>query len=73
VESVQGFQVRDFDHFNQLLDEADGEWINITLDDASRLVIDRGASRAADEELLVSFGIPGDRWPMSSEGLVAAR
>ena len=73
VESVQGIPVRDFDHFNQLLDEADGQWINITLDDASRLVIDRGAARAADEELLLSFGIPGDRWPMSSEGLVAAR
>ncbi|MBP2681753.1 MAG: protease, partial [Candidatus Krumholzibacteriota bacterium] len=73
VESVQGIPVRDFDHFNQLLDEADGQWINITLDDASRLVIDRGAARAADEELLLSFGLPGDRWPMSSEGLVAAR
>jgi hypothetical protein len=73
VQSVQGVPVRDFDHFNQLLDEADGQWINLTLDDASRLVIDRGAARAADEELLGSFGIPGDRWPMSPKGLVAAR
>lgn len=73
VESVQGIPVRDFDHLNQLLDEADGPWINITVDDASRLVIDRVAARAADEELLESFGIPGDRWPLSSEGRLAAR
>jgi S1-C subfamily serine protease len=73
VESAQGIPVRDFDHLNQLLDEADGPWINITLDDASRLVIDRLAARAADEELLERFGIPGDRWPVSSEGHIAAR
>jgi len=73
VESVQGIPVRDFDHFNQLLDEAEGPWINITCDDASRLVIDRRAARAADEELLESFGIPGDRWPVSSEARVVAR
>ena len=73
VDSVQGIPVRDFDHFNQLLDKADGPWINMTCDDASRLVIDREAARAADKELLVSFGIPGDRWPVSSEGVVAAR
>jgi len=73
VESVQGVPVRDFDHFNQLLDEADGRWINITVDDGSRLVIDRAAARVADEKLLESFGIPADRWPVPSEGSVAAR
>jgi hypothetical protein len=30
VDSVQGISVRDFEHFNQLLDEANGPWINIT-------------------------------------------
>jgi S1-C subfamily serine protease len=73
VESVQGIPVRDFDHFNQLLDEADGPWINITCDDASRLVIDREAARAADEELLEQFGIAEDRWPLSSEERVATK
>lgn len=73
VETVQGIPVRDFDHLNELLDAADGPWINITLDDASRLVIDRVAAQAADKELFESFGIPGDRWPVSSEGYVAAR
>jgi hypothetical protein len=73
VESVQGISVRDFDHFNQLLDEADGPWINVTCDDASRLVIDRRAARAAEEELFARFNIPADRWPASSEGVVAAR
>jgi S1-C subfamily serine protease len=73
VDSVQGIPVRDFEHFNQLLDEADGPWINITFDDASRLVIDRVAAQAADEELLESFGIAGDRWPPSSERNLAAR
>ena len=73
VESVQGVPLRDFDHLNRLLDEADGPWINISLDDNSRLVIDRVAAQAADEELFDSFGIPGDRWPVSSEGHVASR
>jgi hypothetical protein len=73
VESVQGIPVHDFDHLNQLLDEADDSWINITLDDASRLVMDRVAARAADEALLESFGIPGDRWPVSSEKHIATR
>lgn len=73
VESVQGIPVRDFDHFNQLLDEADGPWIHMTCDDASRLVLDRGAAHAADEELLESYGIPGGRWPTASEGYVATR
>jgi hypothetical protein len=73
VEEVQGTPVRDFEHLNALLDEADGPWINLTLDDGSRLVIDRVAAEAADEELLESFGIPGDRWPRPSSGQVAAR
>ncbi len=73
VESVQGTPVQDFDHFNQLLDEADGPWLNMTCDDASRLVIDRTAARAADEELFEQFSIARDRWPASSEGLVAAK
>jgi S1-C subfamily serine protease len=73
VEEVQGTPVRDFEHLNELLDEADGPWIILTLDDRSRLVMDRVAAEAADEELLESFGIPGDRWPLTSGGPVAAR
>lgn len=73
VEEVRGIPVHDFDHFNQLLDETDGPWIDITCDDLSRLVIDREASRAADEELLGRFDIAADRWPVSSDGLAAAR
>jgi hypothetical protein len=73
VETVQGIPVRDFDQFNRLLDEADSPWINITCDDASRLVIDREAARAADEEIFEHFSIARDRWPTSSEGIVAAR
>jgi S1-C subfamily serine protease len=73
VECVRGIPVRDFKHFNQLLDEMEGPWIDLTLDDASRLVIDREAARVADEELFESFSISADRWPVSSEGHLAAR
>jgi hypothetical protein len=73
VECVRGIPVRDFEHFNQLLDETEGPWIELTLDDASRLVIDREAARAADEELFENFGISADRWPVFSEGSLAAK
>jgi hypothetical protein len=43
------------------------------LHDALRLVIDCVAAGIADEELLESFGIAGDRWPVSSERNLVAR
>jgi len=73
VECVRGIPVLDFEHFNQLLDETEGPWIDLTLDDSSRLVIDREAARVADKELFENFSISADRWPVSSEGRLAAR
>ena len=73
VETVQGVPVRDFDHFNELLDQADGRWINITVDDKSRIVMDRAAAQKANGEIMARFAIPADRWPVGSDGVVAKR
>ena len=62
VETVQGVPVRDFAHFNELLDGATGRFINITFDDKSRLVMDREAALAADQELMTHYGMAADRW-----------
>ena len=62
VETVQGVPVRDFAHFNELIDDATGRFINITFDDNSRLVLDRAAALKADEALVQQYGMARDRW-----------
>ncbi len=66
VESVQGVPVRDFAHFNQLLDDAQGRWVTIVMDDATSIVMDLAAARAAGPEILKSFHIPDDRCSATS-------
>jgi hypothetical protein len=73
VETVQGVAVRDFAHFNELLDGATGRWLDITFEDRSRLVMDLAAVRAADREILARFAIPADRWPLSPATVAATR
>jgi hypothetical protein len=73
VETVQGVPVRDFAHFNELLDGASGKWLNITMDDKSRLVMALAAVRAANDEILATFAIPHDRWPITAKVNVASK
>lgn len=63
VESVQGVPVRDFAHFNDLLDSATGRWISITCDDATTIVLDLTAARASLREVLARFSITDERYP----------
>ncbi len=63
VETVNGVAVRDFEHFNELLDAVSGEWLNLTMGDKSRLVLSLDEARKSNEEILKTFAIAQDRWP----------
>jgi S1-C subfamily serine protease len=73
VESVDGVPVRDFAHFNELLDGAGGRWITILLDDASSVVLDLPAARAAMPAILKTFNIKDERFPAAPRAPVAAK
>ncbi len=73
VSTVQGVSVRNFAHFNELLDGATGRFIDITFEDQSRLVLDGAAARKADEALVKQYGMAADRWPSEAAGEVAGR
>jgi len=73
VETVQGVPVKDFEHFNSLLDGASGKWLNVTMDDKSRLVMALAAVRSANQEILDTFSIPQDRWPSTTRVNVASQ
>ncbi len=63
VVAVQGEPVRDFAGFNELLDNASGKWISITLDDASVVVMDLAKARDSLSEILSTYNAPSDRFP----------
>ncbi len=73
VESVNGLPVRDFAHFNELLDAASGRWVTILLDDATIVVLDLPASRAALPAILKTFNIKDERYPAAPRVPVAAK
>jgi len=72
IETVQGVPVRDFAHFNELLDAATGRWITVVLDDNTRIVMDLPASRDALPEILETFKITSDRHPPAEPVTVVA-
>ena len=62
VAKVQGQPVRDMKHFNQLLDEVEGNWIEISFRDHSILVLDLEEAQEANEQILQNFSIGADRF-----------
>ncbi len=61
VTSVQGVAVRDFAHFNRLLDGARGPWITIRLDDDTSVVLDKEHARSVSVATAGLFNIGSDR------------
>ncbi len=73
VESVNGEPVRDFAHFNELLDGAGDRWITILMDDASSVVLDLAAARAALPVILGTYNIGDERFPAAPRAPVAVK
>jgi hypothetical protein len=61
VRTVNGVTPRDMTHLAEILDRAAGPWLKIVTEEHSVLTLDIGEARAAQTEILKSFGISRDR------------
>ncbi|MGQ9426944.1 S1C family serine protease [Gilvimarinus sp. F26214L] len=58
VHSVNGIAVRDFDHFTQLVHNANGTHVILRDEDGYQMVIDNAAARASEEQIMAMYQIP---------------
>lgn len=59
---VDGIAPRDMKHLAQIIDDAQGRWIVVLMEDGHRITLDRQAANRARGEILDAYGIAEDRY-----------
>ncbi len=62
VRLVNGVVPRDLDHLAAILDGADGPWLRVVTGHGDLVTLDLRAARRANEQILLAYGIPEDRY-----------
>jgi hypothetical protein len=62
VRLVNGVVPRDLDHLAAILDGAKGPWLRVVTGHGDLVTLDLGAARRANEQILLAYGIPEDRY-----------
>ncbi|MGB8332111.1 MAG: trypsin-like peptidase domain-containing protein [Polyangiales bacterium] len=62
VRLVNGVPPRDMTHLAELIDQAQGRWLRVLMEDGHLLTVDREAAKAAGERVLDAYGIAEDRY-----------
>ncbi len=62
VRLVNGVPPRDMTHLAEIIDQAEGRWLRVLMEDGHLITIERAAAHAATERILQSYGIAEDRY-----------
>ena len=62
VRLVNGIEPRDLAHLAAIIDRAKGPWFRVVTGHGDLLTLDLQAARRANEEVLVDYGLPQDRY-----------
>lgn len=62
IRLVNGIVPRDLNHLASILDDAKGPWVRFVTGDGYVVTLDLKAARRANREILLDYGIPGDRY-----------
>ena len=62
VRLVNGVMPRDLSHLASIIDGAKGPWFRVVLESGHVITLDLKAARRANEEILLDYGIPEDRY-----------
>jgi S1-C subfamily serine protease len=73
VELVNGLAPRDMRHLAQIIDQAEGRWLRVRMQDGHLITLDLQAARRAHEQILDTYGIAEERYLGDDEKKPRAR
>jgi S1-C subfamily serine protease len=62
VQVVNGIAPRDMKHLAEIVDQAQGRWLRVRMQDGHLITLDLQEARRAQEEILDAYGIAADRY-----------